>query len=260
MPLPIAHRWFDRKRIDDAITLLWEPHVDPLVRCNIWHVRGRDRDALIDSGLGVASLKAAADDLFCKEVVAVATHIHYDHVGGLHEFENRVMHRIEAPEMADYREAGGLFASDLGELADGLRRAGYALPDTLVTALPAGVDPAAYRVTPARVTRRVDEGDVIDLGDRHFEVLHLPGHSPGSIGLYEAASQTLFSGDAVYDGPLIDELPESDIPDYVRTMKRLLELPVRVVHAGHDPSFGGERLRELARAYLERRDCYPPAS
>jgi glyoxylase-like metal-dependent hydrolase (beta-lactamase superfamily II) len=90
MGLPIADRWFERKRIDDEITLLWEPHVDPLVRCNIWHVRGRDRDALIDSGLGVASLKAAADDLFERDVVAVATHIHYDHVGSLHEFEHRI--------------------------------------------------------------------------------------------------------------------------------------------------------------------------
>ena len=100
MTIWLADRWFERKRIDDEITLLWEPHVDPLVRCNIWHVRGRDRDALIDSGLGVASLKAAADDLFEKEVIAVATHIHYDHVGSLHEFDQRVMHRIEAPEMA----------------------------------------------------------------------------------------------------------------------------------------------------------------
>jgi glyoxylase-like metal-dependent hydrolase (beta-lactamase superfamily II) len=146
------------------------------------------------------------------------------------------------------------------EIANGLRRAGYEVPDAFVTAVPEGFDPAGYRVTPTSVTRAVDEGDVIDLGDRHFEVLHLPGHSPGSIGLFEAASGTLFSGDAVYDGPLLDELPESNIPDYVRTMKRLLELPVRVVHAGHDPSFGGERLRELAGAYLARRDCYPPGS
>jgi len=40
-------------------------------------------------------------------------------------------------------------------------------------------------------------------------------------------------------------------------MKRLRELPVRVVHAGHDPSFGGKRLRELADAYLALRGCYP---
>jgi glyoxylase-like metal-dependent hydrolase (beta-lactamase superfamily II) len=256
--LPIADRWFERKRVDDAITLLWEPHVDPLLRCNIWHVRGRDRDALIDSGLGIASLREAAADLLQREVVAIATHIHYDHVGGLHEFANRVMHRIEAPKLADYRESCGLRAQDMGVIAEGLRRAGYEVPELMLSAAPEGFDPARYRVTSAAVTRAVDEGDLIDLGDRHFEVLHLPGHSPGSIGLFEAATGTLFSGDALYDGALLDELPESDIEAYVGTMKRLLALPVRVVHAGHDASFGRERLRELARAYLDRRDCYAP--
>ncbi|HEY4331304.1 MAG TPA: MBL fold metallo-hydrolase, partial [Ilumatobacteraceae bacterium] len=96
-------------------------------------------------------------------------------------------------------------------------------------------------------------GDIVDIGDRQFEVLHLPGHSPGSIGLWEPATGTLFSGDAIYDGPLLDELAESDIDAYCTTMERLLTLPVTVVHAGHDPSFGRDRLRELARNYLERR-------
>ncbi|MNW03332.1 Metallo-beta-lactamase superfamily protein [compost metagenome] len=81
-------------------------------------------------------------------------------------------------------------------------------------------------------------------------MLHLPGHSPGSIGLWEARSGTLFSGDAIYDGPLIDDLHHSDRAAYARTMERLLGLPVSVVHAGHDPSFGRARLRELVRAYL----------
>ncbi len=99
----------------------------------------------------------------------------------------------------------------------------------------------------------MDEGDVVDIGNRQFEVLHLPGHSPGSIGLWEKESGTLFSGDAVYDGPLLDDMEDSSIPDYIRTMKRLRELPVRVVHAGHDPSFGRERLIELVDSYLELR-------
>jgi glyoxylase-like metal-dependent hydrolase (beta-lactamase superfamily II) len=99
----------------------------------------------------------------------------------------------------------------------------------------------------------LDEGDVIDLGDRAFEVLHLPGHSPGSIGLWESATGTLFSGDALYDGPLLDEVPGADIDAYVNTMDRLRRLPVEVVHAGHDPSFGRERLVELTTAYLARR-------
>ena len=107
-----------------------------------------------------------------------------------------------------------------------------------------------YRITSTQPTRTVQASDEIDLGNRHFEVMHLPGHSPGSMGLWEADSGTLFSGDAIYDGLLLDELEDSSIPAYLETMKYLRELPVSVVHGGHEPSFDRERLVELADAYL----------
>lgn len=255
MTLPMAGRWFERRTVDDAITLLWEPHVVPLMRCNIWHVRGRDRDLFIDTGLGVASLVDAAQDLLTKPVTAVATHGHADHIGGHHEFDECVAHPLEAPLLRDPSLSSLDPHSAWG--AEGiaeLERAGYSMAAPyLVTALPAGVALEGFRQRPARVTRLVDEGDVVDIGDRRFEVLHLPGHSPGSIGLWEATTGTLFSGDALYDGPLLDELSTSNIEDYCRTMERLMTLPVRVVHAGHDPSFGRDRLRELTQAYLDRR-------
>jgi len=50
MAIEVAGTWFAQRRIDDDITLLWEPAVDPLIRCNIWHVRGRERDLLVDTG------------------------------------------------------------------------------------------------------------------------------------------------------------------------------------------------------------------
>jgi glyoxylase-like metal-dependent hydrolase (beta-lactamase superfamily II) len=254
MGFQVADRWFEFQRIDDDITLIWEPHVVPLIRCNIWHVRGRDRDLLIDTGLGMASLKQAARDLFAKALTAVATHVHYDHVGGFHEFEDRIIHRAEAAKAAAGNSASLYGGGKEDALLESIRAAGYDVPPQLFTALPAGdYDPQAYQVKPAPATRVVGEGDVIDVGDRRFEVLHLPGHSPGSIGLWEAATGILFSGDAIYDGPLLDELPGSDIPVYVATMKRLRDLPVSVVHAGHDPSFGRERLRALCDAYLAKR-------
>ncbi len=256
MAMKIAERWFERRRIDDDITLLWEPHVVPLLRCNIWHVRGRERDLMIDTGMGIASLKQAASDLLQKAVTAVATHVHADHIGGHHEFEDCLIHASEAPGLSqptgDYTLVDEDFdPADLSRLSV----PGYPVAGPMITAIPyAGYDLRSYRVRPAKVTRKVEEGDRIDLGDRSFEVLHLPGHSRGSIGLWEAATGILFSGDSIYDGALLDDLPGSCIADYVRSMRRLSKLPVRVVHAGHNPSFGRERLRELADAYLKRRE------
>ena len=258
MRLPVlapSDRWFDRKTIDDSITLLWEPHVIELMRCNIWHVRGRNRDLVIDTGMGVVSLVDAAKDLFDRPITAVATHGHDDHIGNHAEFADVVAHPLEAPLLEDpplhsldVLEAWGQ------EALDGLTAMGYDMSDPyFVTALPAGFAFDTYRQKAAPVSRLIEEGDVVDTGDRHFEVLHLPGHSPGSIGLWEERTGTLFSGDAIYDGPLLDELPESNVVDYCATMERLLQLPVTVVHAGHDPSFGRARLHELATAYLTRR-------
>jgi glyoxylase-like metal-dependent hydrolase (beta-lactamase superfamily II) len=254
-PMPIADHWFDRKTIDDSITLLWEPHVIALMRCNIWHIRGRDRDLVIDTGMGLMSLSAEIADLVDKPVTAVATHGHDDHIGGHHEFADVVAHPDEAPLLLDPpisslvpRQAWG------DDVVDALEAAGYPMPEPyFVTALPACVAVDSFSQKPVARVRSIVEGDIIDLGDRAFEVLQLPGHSPGSIGLWEQSSGTLFSGDAIYDGPLLDELPESSISDYCATMDRLLTMPVSVVHAGHDPSFDRDRLQQLARAYLARR-------
>ena len=249
--MQIAERWFERKTFPDNITLLWEPHVHPLLRCNIWHVRGRDRDLLVDTGVGVSSLAGEMIDLIDKPLIAVATHIHYDHVGSLHEFSERVMHSAEAPRMADYLEFATLRTGDFppGFLAGFSDEPGY--EDYLIDAKPTedfSID--AYRIQSTKPTRTVGEGDVIDLGNRHFEVFHLPGHSPGSMGLFEERSETLFSGDAVYDGVLLDNLPDSSTKDYVATMRRLRRLPVSVVHGGHEASFGRDRLHELVDAYI----------
>jgi glyoxylase-like metal-dependent hydrolase (beta-lactamase superfamily II) len=133
---------------------------------------------------------------------------------------------------------------------------GYRLPEILLDARPhAAFDPRAYRVLGAAPTWVLEEGHVIDLGNRQLTVLHLPGHSSGSIGLWEPRTGTLFSGDTIYDGPLIDGLPENRRAEYGGSLRRLLELPVRVVHAGHDPSFDGDRLRSLAMHYLNRTRC-----
>jgi glyoxylase-like metal-dependent hydrolase (beta-lactamase superfamily II) len=173
----------------------------------------------------------------------------------MHEFETRYVHAAEEEALAT---AANDLPLDANAIDDATKRAlkgiGYDISAGLLTAVPRrGFDVAAYRLQPATATRVLEDGDIVDTGDRAFEVLHLPGHSPGSIGLWEAKTRTLFSGDAIYDGPLLDEIPGADIAVYVNTMHRLRDLPVEIVHAGHDPSFGRARLMEIVDAYLRRR-------
>jgi glyoxylase-like metal-dependent hydrolase (beta-lactamase superfamily II) len=112
-----------------------------------------------------------------------------------------------------------------------------------------------YWVRPVTRTRSLAEGDLVDLGDHTLTVLHMPGHSPGSIALFDVSDGTLFSGDVIYDDVLLDSLLGSDKEQYARSLRRLLALPVRVVRPGHGHSFGRERLHHLIDDYLRSAAC-----
>ncbi len=252
--LPVADPWFVCDRAGDGITLVTEPHVHPLLRCNVWHIEGRDIDLVIDTSLGLAPLRHLVERELANGLLAVATHTHSDHIGGLHEFADRAVHRAEAGELSEpvttFLESSVYDETVLGPY----RRAGYQIPELFVDAVPpGGLEATISEGAPVPATRLLDDGDIIDLGNRSLEVLHLPGHSPGSIGLWEESTGILFSGDAAYDGPLLDELGGSDVDAYVSTMRRLRKLPVTVVHGGHELSFGRERLIEICDEYLALR-------
>jgi glyoxylase-like metal-dependent hydrolase (beta-lactamase superfamily II) len=93
---------------------------------------------------------------------------------------------------------------------------------------------------------------MIDLGDRRFTVLHTPGHSWGSICLWETATGSLFCADTVYEGELFDFLPCSHVPTYTRTLRRLRGLPIRVAYPGHGPALDPDAFRAVIDAYLTK--------
>jgi glyoxylase-like metal-dependent hydrolase (beta-lactamase superfamily II) len=256
MTPPVADHWFTATPVDETITLITEPHVHPLLRANCWHIRGTERDLLVDAGLGVASLRGALPGLIGeREPVLVLTHAHLDHMGSAHEFTECWAHPAEPVGAAG---RGSLNGPTLGRRLGMSPTDSAALPPLLVNALPEpGYQPSRYQLNPAEVTRQLHDGDRIDLGDRALQVLHLPGHSPGSIGLYDKANRTLFAGDVIYDGQLLDQLDGSNIGHYRQTMRRLLATEIDTVHAGHDPSFNGTRLAAIAETYLTSRSGKP---
>jgi glyoxylase-like metal-dependent hydrolase (beta-lactamase superfamily II) len=266
--LPVARDWFAMRRIADGLTCLWEPHVHSLMQANVWHVRASSRDLVVDAGLGVGDLKRALAGLGLlgeRPTLLVLTHTHVDHMGGAHQFADRAVHSAETADLLhpdpwhlllpweyppEFRQY--FLADEGGEPGGAAGEDGYRL---VIDALPwPGFDPAAFVMTGVEASRTLAEGDEIDLGDRTLRVLHLPGHSPGSIGLWDQRAGALFTGDVIYDsGALLDELKGSCIPDYRASMERLLRLPVDLVYSGHGEPFGCALLRERARAYLDLR-------
>ena len=228
--------WYETIPFADGITLIHEPWIKPFFRCNMWHIRGRDRDVLVDSGLGHFPLRRNVPLLSERPIVCVASHAHFDHIGCHHEFGQCWIHQAEAHILREPRAEW--------TLADP-----YAT-DAMFLRMPQGWDASAYKVKSVTAERLLSDGDVIDLGDRQFEVIHTPGHSPGGIALYEAATRTLIAGDIIYDGDLVIDTFHSNRDDYRRSLECLARLPVSIVHGGHFTSFGPMRLKQIIDAHL----------
>ena len=182
--------------------------------------------AVIDPGADHEKIVAAIADLELKPVVVLNTHGHVDHIGA----NSDIIQKYAVPMAMHAADTGMLQVSDYIELSLLLGARNSPPPDRLLA-----------------------DGDEIAIGRTSLRVIHMPGHTPGSIGLLDEEESALLSGDAVYVGGLIDKLPESDVAQYRRTMTRLRELAVDVVYPGHGEPFGPERLRELAGDYLRER-------
>ena len=239
----VCQSWFSTQKISDNLYLISEPHYYWWNRANLWLIKGRDRDLLIDTGLGVASLRQYIASLIDKPLLAIASHIHFDHAGGMHEFDDRAIHAAEAEALHKGDDYEALCTPAQGWV---LEEHFDLLPYPEFTI-------ETYTLNATEPTQILQEGDVLDLGDRAFEVLHLPGHSPGCIALYDPKSQDLFSGDVIYDGELLDELHCSHIPTYIATYERLEKLPIETVYPGHYTIFGKERYQQIIAEYLTAR-------
>ena len=233
-------RWLDDyftvESLDARTWAIGEPRY--LQRTVSYLIAGADRAVLLDGGPGLRDIRPVVEDLTALPVTAIPSHLHYDHVGNTARFD-----RIALPDLPWLRrraEDGVLRPTDaehLGFLED------LPVPELAVTEWWA---PDAE----------------IDLGGRVLRVVSTPGHTPESISLYDAASRQLFSGDAIYPGPLIAISPESSLGDYLRTAETLrADMPEDVViHGGHRsdtpgaPRQGRGEVEDLARALRQVRD------
>ena len=239
----VSQPWFQTDRIRDNLYCITEPHYTWVNRANIWLVRGRDADLLFDTGLGVSSLKLHLADMLDKPLKVVASHVHFDHSGSCHEFDQVFIHQNEHRALCTGDQQLMLSAPEIGFV-----------PDSDFDRVPyTGFSASEYEVKACPHAQAIAHGDIIDLGDKVFEIIHLPGHSSGCIGLYNQKEQLFFSGDVVYDGTILDNLDDSVVDDYVDSMERLLTLKTDEVRPGHYQSFDRRRFKHLIGQYIDEK-------
>ena len=175
---------------------------------------------VIDPGGDVAEILTQLEKQGLKLVQILLTHGHIDHAGGADELREGTGIAVIGPQIGDKI------------LLDHLENQGRAY----------GLDGARNLVP----DRWLDEGDKVQLGGAEFDVLHCPGHSPGSLVYVSPALRVAFVGDVLFQGSIgRTDFPYGDHDALIHAIKtKLLPLGDDIGFVcGHGPSsdFGTER-------------------
>jgi len=213
------HQWFQIKEVAPGVYAIEESgHVQSYL------VNGETCSALIDTGAGLSNIREAVQPLLRHRVMVLNTHWHFDHIGG-----NVLFKEIGISEIEKH-----LMAMDLpNHLLMGL----YIRPCLEQgIPLPAGFVPEKYGITGTEPTFLIQDGDHFDLGGRTIRAIFTPGHTRGSMSFFDDLTGSLFCGDLLYQGTLYAHFEDSDLKDYQRSLKKLLDMPVQpgAVFGGHN--------------------------
>jgi glyoxylase-like metal-dependent hydrolase (beta-lactamase superfamily II) len=166
-----------------------------------------DEALVLDPGMGAAAaLVERAADIGLRIHLIANSHGHIDHV-----FDNAAMKRASGAPLAIHPD-------------DGYRLSGENIY---------GLD-----VEPSVAEQDLNEGDGLAIGDLRFRVLHTPGHTEGSVCLYEADRGLLLAGDVLFRGSYgRTDLPGGNDQQMVASLRRLIgEIPSQTrILPGHGP-------------------------
>ena len=195
-------KFFHSRKIDDGLT-----QIAGLAGEKAYLVEGENYALLIDGLTGVGSLKAFVRELTEKPVVMVATHGHMDHVGAAWEYGELFIHPDDMAAIYTDRHTGEerrfLFATTFAKFG-----------------VPFRTEPTMADVIPACAikTYPVYQGDVFDLGGTMLEVIHVPGHTYGSIMLLDRKRRVVFGGDGLNGNTLLNLVESASVEEYYNSL------------------------------------------
>jgi len=229
-------------KIKNNIYKIWEPWFTE--HANIYFIKGKKYNLLIDCGLGIFNLRDYLKDRGLNNFKVILTHAHFDHAGGIRHFyaeECNVTKKVLAnlkkknflavdylkEKYFDKRQIGKLTIKDPTEI---IKK--YKLP--------------LLKIKPLKKTS-------LDLGNYNFKIIGAPGHSDDSIILYEQNKKILITGDVLYQGNLIDNFVNSSVNDYRRTFGLIKKLNFNLVLPGHNNILNNRQALKVINQYLSQK-------
>ena len=198
-------------------------------QCNFSYlILGAQHALLFDTGPGLHDIRKVVQTLTSLPIVALPSHLHFDHVGNLARFDDIALPDLTAlrHQARDGRFALG-FYQFLG-FVEGFQRPAFS------------------------VTRWIAPDSQIDLGGRQLTLLSVPGHTPDSVALLDRRSNRLFAGDFIYPSEIYAHLPGANLGDYRASAERVARIldGAATVYGGH----GCDRLPRVELPVLHRSD------
>ena len=208
--------WFTIDQVNENTFIISEYRHWEETHCYL--LNGSKQSLLIDTGLGISDIREKVTQLTDKPVIAVATHIHWDHLGGHRYFPNFYAHEAELNWLN-------------GEFPLSMKQIKEMVIDRCD--LPEEFDVNNYEFFQGSPVKLLRDNDVIDIGNRNIQILHTPGHSPGHMCFWEKDTGFLFTGDLVYKDTLFSYFPSTDPEAYLNSLERISMLPVNSVFPAH---------------------------
>ena len=201
-------------------------------------IKGDYGNLLIDSGLDANFLTLQQSllkiGLKIRDIdIVVNTHEHFDHIGANRYFQDHALiaaHRFAATKITlDDRYVTLYRSADLNEI-------------------------------PMKVHLWLESKSRLDLGNYSLNIIHTPGHTSGSICIYESSRKILFTGDTVFAGGTLSYIAESgSVGDYINSILSLSTRQILEIYPGHgeistNPNEDMEKAVQNARAFLKSED------
>lgn len=220
--IDLVDDWFTVEEIDSTTYAIseyghWE-------RVHSYLLLGDKRAALIDTGLGIDSMKRVTDQLTDLPVIVLTTHVHADHIGSHGEFEKIYVHKEDEEWLIN-----GIKGLSIEQIR-------YDMARDITKPIPKTFRADTYKPYQGKPAGLAADGDIFDLGNRKLTIYHTPGHSPVHISIFDKREGYLFTGDLLYtETPIFAFYPSTNPTDLINSLEKIARINgVSKIYGGHN--------------------------